>query len=53
MERAMSDHGKRIFAAIMMGAIIGLTICVLFGVMDVQCYGTGRPNWNAQAQACE
>ena len=49
----MTREGKAIIASAGIGAFIGLTICVLFGVMDVQCYGTGRPNWNAQAQACE
>lgn len=49
----MTREGKAVIASAVAGLFVGLTICVLFGVLDVQCSGTGRPNWNAQTQTCE
>ncbi|UNK39364.1 hypothetical protein MNR02_06565 [Shinella sp. H4-D48] len=49
----MPGESKAIVWSFTIGAALGLTICILFGVMDVQCYGTGTPNWNAALQVCE
>ena len=35
------------------GLAIGLAVCIAFGVLDVQCYGTGKTSWNVERQACE
>ena len=49
----MTREAKSIVWASAIGLALGLMICILFGVMDVQCYGTGTPNWNAALQVCE
>ncbi len=49
----MVREAKAIIWSSMIGAALGLTLCVLFGVLDVQCYGTPKQNWNAALQACE
>lgn len=39
------------------GAILGLLMCIAFGVLDVQCAKGGNwiapGSWNAQMQQCE
>lgn len=40
--------------AFAIGAAVGLALCVLFGVLDVQCMDDpAGGNWNAEAQRCE
>jgi hypothetical protein len=50
----MSNEGK---AVIIIGGgggiLLALVMCIAFGVMDVQCRGTGKPDWNAERQVCE
>lgn len=49
----MSREGKSLIWSAVAGLLIGLAICVAFGVLDVQCYGTERQNWNPTTQACD
>lgn len=49
----MSREGKALVWSLMTGLALGVTICVLFGVVDIQCYGVGRQNWNPTIQACD
>jgi hypothetical protein len=36
----------------MAGALIGLGMCIAFGVLDVQC-SDAAPYWNAEEQRCQ
>lgn len=49
----MSREAKVAIHASVCGLVIGLMLCIAFGVLDVQCWGSGKPNWNAASQACE
>ena len=49
----MTREGKVVVSGCVTGVILGLVISLLFGVLDIQCRGTGKPNWNAQHQVCE
>jgi len=49
----MAREMKSMIVSLAVGAALGLTICILFGVLDVQCYGTKKQNWNAELQACD
>jgi hypothetical protein len=49
----MTREGKAVVGGGIVGLFLGLVMCIAFGVMDVQCYGTGKPNWNAERQVCE
>lgn len=49
----MTREGKVVVSGVISGVIVGIVISVLFGILDIQCRGTGKPNWNAQLQVCE
>lgn len=49
----MTIQGKAVVSGGIVGLFIGLAMCIAFGVMDIQCRGTGTPNWSAERQACE
>lgn len=49
----MTWEAKAVFGGGIIGAVIGLAMCIAFGVLDVQCYGTGRSSWNVERQVCE
>lgn len=49
----MTRETKALVWSSAIGLALGLTLCVLFGVLDVQCYGSAKQNWNAALQTCE
>jgi hypothetical protein len=49
----VTREGKAVVCGGIVGILISLIMCVAFGILDVQCRGTGKPNWNAEMQVCE
>lgn len=45
---------RRILLAMIVGTVISLIACILFGILDVQCLNstTGK-FWNAHTQRCQ
>lgn len=52
-ERKMAAEAKAVIGGAITGIIVADSMALLFGVLDIQCRGTDKPNWNAQIGACE
>ena len=50
-DRGMTREEKAVIGGAVVGVLLALTFCLLFGVLDIQC-GSGM-SWNASHQICE
>lgn len=45
---------KHLIRIAVLGSLIALTMCIAFGVLDVQCRNNpDGPYWNAEKQQCQ
>lgn len=45
---------KYVLIGLISGVIVALICCILFGILDVQCFNSDKgPHWNARTASCQ